>query len=208
MKYGRTIQLFMATTMVATVVVGCAPQSEQSPPASSNASPATATDEGGEGGEGGQGGQTTGDTAVDLMTNLGLMKGHLMVAQELIAKKQYKEATPHIGHPAEEIYGDIEAELTQRQIPQFKDMLNKMSDLIKSAPDSPELQKSYDASMQSIDAAIAALPVAKRQSPEFVMQVISGLLGTAADEYKAAIADGKFVELVEYQDSPWIFTLC
>jgi len=38
-------------------------------------------------------------------------------------------------------------------------------------------------------------------SPEFVLGVMNGMLKTAAEEYKAAIANNKFVELVEYQSS-------
>jgi hypothetical protein len=200
-KQSRAIQLFMAVTATAVIGAGCAPttpQATQSTPAPSPIASAAATDEGGEGGEGGA---TTGNPDADLMTSLGLMKGHLMVAQELIDQKKYKEAEPHIGHPAEEIYGDIEAGLTSRQIPQFKDSLNKLSDLIKTAPDSAALAPAYKTAMAAVDGAIEAIPAAQRQSPAFVMQVISGLLNTAADEYKAAIADGKFVELVEYQDS-------
>jgi hypothetical protein len=199
-KQSRAIQLFLAVGATAAIAQGCVPtppQVTQSPSPSPVAVPAS---EGGEGGEGGEG-EATGYPDVDLMTNLGLMKGHLMVAQELIDQKKYKEAEPHIGHPVEEIYGGIEATLTTRKLPQFKDQLNKLSDLIKTAPDSPELPVAYKAAMAAIDGTIAAVPAAQRDSPEFVLKVMSGLLNTAADEYKAAIADGKFVELVEYQDS-------
>jgi flagellin-specific chaperone FliS len=200
MRQSSAIQLFLAVTATATIAVGCAPSN---PTVQSSPTPspiASARAEGGEGGEGGEG-ETTGNPDVDLMTNLGLMKGHLMVAQELIDQKKYKEAEPHIGHPVEEIYGSLEATLTARQLPQFKDQLNKLNDLIKTAPDSPELPVAYKTAMTAIDGTIAAVPATQRQSPDFVLKVMSGLLNTAADEYKAAIADGKFVELVEYQDS-------
>ncbi len=198
-KQSRAVQLFMAVTASATIVGGCAPTTPtatQSPAATP--SPIAKANEGGEGGEGGE---TTGNADVDLMINLGLMKGHLMVAQELIDQKKYKEAEPHIAHPVDELYGSVEPALIMRKLPPFRDQLNKLSDLIKTAPDSPELPVLYKGSMAAIDATIAAIPAAQRDSPAFVMPVISGLLNTAADEYKAAIADGKFVELVEYQDS-------
>jgi flagellin-specific chaperone FliS len=195
-KQGRAIQLFLAVTATAAIVQGCTP----TPPQAAQSPSPIAVSPASEGGEGGEG-ETTGNLDVDLMTNLGLMKGHLMVAQELIDQKKYKEAEPHIGHPVEEIYGGIEATLTTRKLPQFKDQLNKLSDLIKSSPDSPELPVAYKAAMTAIDGTIAAVPVTARQSPDVVLQVMSGLLNTAADEYQAAIADGKFVELVEYQDS-------
>jgi len=40
------------------------------------------------------------------------MKGHLIVAKELMAQGNYKQAEPHIGHPVEELYADVEGELT------------------------------------------------------------------------------------------------
>ncbi len=194
MKQRPTIQLSMAVTMTAAIATGCAQSADQQSKPTTDLSPIAVS-------EGGEGGEATVNADTDLMTNLGLMKGHLIVANELIEQKQYQEAVSHIGHPAEEIYGSIEAELTKRNIPQFKVQLNKMSDLIKSAPDSPELQTAYQESIVAIDQTLATIPEAQRQSPAFIVPVIGGLLGTAVDEYQAAIADGKFVELVEYQDS-------
>ena len=36
---------------------------------------------------------------IDYITKLGLMKGHLLVAKELLDQNQPKQAQPHIGHP-------------------------------------------------------------------------------------------------------------
>ena len=157
----------------------------------------------GEGGEGGEGGESasTGDAAVDYMTTLGLMKGHLIVAKELMAQGNYKQAEPHIGHPVEELYADVEGELSQRKVPEFKSTLDELYSLSKSAPEKPETTAAFQKSVQSIDNAIAAVPASQLRSPEFVLDVMNRMLKTAAEEYKAAIANNKFVELVEYQDS-------
>ncbi len=155
---------------------------------------------GGEGDEGGEG-SASGDPDVDYMTTLALMKGHLLVAEELVAAGNYKEAEPHIGHPVEELYGGIEEQLAVRKVTDFKADLNQLSDLSKSAPDSAEMKTQFAKALAGIDGAIAAIPDTQRQSPDFVMAVIINSLNTAAEEYKAAIADNKFVEIVEYQDS-------
>ncbi|PZO57989.1 MAG: hypothetical protein DCF15_06110 [Phormidesmis priestleyi] len=155
---------------------------------------------GGEGDEGGEG-SASGDPDVDYMTTLALMKGHLLVAEELVAAGNYKEAEPHIGHPVEELYGGIEEQLAARKVTDFKADLNQLSDLSKSAPDSAEMKTQFAKALAGIDGAIAAIPDTQRQSPDFVMAVIINSLNTAAEEYKAAIADNKFVEIVEYQDS-------
>lgn len=138
---------------------------------------------------------------IDYMTKLGLMKGHLIVAGELMALQKPKQAEPHIGHPVEEIYVDVEDQLQERGVKEFKSTLINLQDLVKSTPKSDRVQPSFQAATQAVDGAIAALPLAQRQSGTFLLQVINGLLDTAGTEYVASIADGKIAQIIEYQDS-------
>ncbi|NJK55823.1 MAG: hypothetical protein HC939_07410 [Pleurocapsa sp. SU_5_0] len=156
---------------------------------------------GGEGGGEAGGMVDTGNPNVDYMTVLGLMKGHLNAAQELLALKNYEQAEPHIGHPVEELYGEIATVLPQKGVKDFKPTLTQLHDLIQSAPDSPEVQTLLDESLASIDGAIAVIPKEQINSPEFVLDVMVEMLKNAAAEYKAAIVNNQFVEVVEYQDS-------
>ncbi len=137
----------------------------------------------------------------EYLTSLGLMKGHLMVAKQLIEQEKYEEAEPHIGHPVEELYGDIEPQLSKRNIADFKATLNQLHDGIKTNPKSDKIKAQYDSAIVAIDQAIAAVPAEKLQSPETILPVINGLLKTANAEYGAAIANNKIVEVIEYQDS-------
>ncbi|MBD2021705.1 helix-hairpin-helix domain-containing protein [Leptolyngbya sp. FACHB-36] len=139
---------------------------------------------------------------VDYMTKLGLMKGHLMVAKELLDLQKPDQAEPHIGHPVEEIYADVEDQLNERNVKEFKSTLIALQDMVKAgAKDAAKVSSEFKTSMQSVDGAIAGLPDTQRQSPSFVLQVINGLLDTANSEYGAAIADGKISQVIEYQDS-------
>jgi hypothetical protein len=138
---------------------------------------------------------------VDYMTKLGLMKGHLLVAQELLDQNQPKQAEPHIGHPVEEIYVDVEDQLNERKVKEFKTTLVSLQDLVKSKPKDAKVKTDFTTSVQSVDGAIASLPEAQRTKPAFVLQVINGLLDAANSEYGAAIADGKIAAAIEYQDS-------
>lgn len=149
----------------------------------------------------GEGESSSAAKDVDYMTKLGLMKGHLMVAQELIEQGKPQEAEPHIGHPVEEIYADVEAQLQTRNVQDFKPTLTRAEDLVTSKPNDPQLKPAVEAAIAAVDQAIQAVPAAQRQSPEFVLQVMNGVLDTAKEEYEAAIADGKIVEAIEYQDS-------
>jgi DNA uptake protein ComE-like DNA-binding protein len=138
----------------------------------------------------------------DYMVKLGLMKGHLFVAKELLDLNKPKDAEPHIGHPVEEIYTDVADQLNERKVKEFKTTLITLEDLVKAgAKDNAKVTTNFKESMQSIDGAIAALPETQRKSPAFVLQVINGLLDTANSEYGAAITDGKIKAAIEYQDS-------
>jgi hypothetical protein len=139
---------------------------------------------------------------VDYMTKLGLMKGHLYVAKELLDLKKPDQAEPHIGHPVEEIYADVEEQLNDRKVPAFKDPLIALQDEVKAgAKNASKVASGYDTSVKAIDTAINALPESQRQNPAFVLQVINGLLDTANSEYGAAIANNKIAQVIEYQDS-------
>jgi len=139
---------------------------------------------------------------LDYMTKLGLMKGHLLVAKELLALQKPDQAEPHIGHPVEEIYADVEDQLQERNVKEFKTTLITFQDLVKAgAKDPAKVNNEFKTSMQAVDDAIATLPSTQRQSPAFVLQVINGLLDTANAEYGAAIANGKITQAIEYQDS-------
>ncbi len=136
---------------------------------------------------------------VDYMTKLGLMKGHLLVAKELLDLQKPAQAEPHIGHPVEEIYIDVEDQLNERNVPEFKTSLISLQDLVKAK--SNKVDTNFTEAVKSVDNAIAALPETQRSSPEFVLQIINGLLDTANSEYTAAIANGKITAAIEYQDS-------
>ncbi|MBD2531483.1 helix-hairpin-helix domain-containing protein [Nostoc flagelliforme FACHB-838] len=138
---------------------------------------------------------------VDYMSKLGLMKGHLLVAQELLDQNQPKQAEPHIGHPVEEIYVDVEDQLNERKVKEFKTTLVSLQDLVKASPKDSKVKTNFTSSVQAVDGAIAALPEAQRSKPGFVLQVINELLDSANSEYGAAIADGKITAPIEYQDS-------
>lgn len=138
---------------------------------------------------------------IDYMVKLGLMEGHLLVAKELLDLQKLDQAEPHIGHPVEEIYADVEDQLKERGVAEFKTTLGKLQDLVKAGKVVPEIATEFTTSMAAVNGAIAKLPPEELQDPKFVLPVINGLLDTANSEYGAAIADGKVKEIVEYQDS-------
>jgi len=138
---------------------------------------------------------------IDYLTKLGLMKGHMIVAKELLDLEKPDQALPHIEHPVEEIYADLEGQLKERNVKEFKQVLMDLQQLVKSKPTDPSIAAKYTEAMANIDSAIASIPQAQRQSPKLALQVINTILDTAGTEYQAAIANNKIKEIIEYQDS-------
>ncbi|WP_287127786.1 hypothetical protein [Candidatus Cyanaurora vandensis] len=147
------------------------------------------------------------DQDVDFAVKLNLMKGHLLVARELLDLKEVDQALPHLGHPIEEIYDDLADQLPVRGISDFKPVLLTLQDLVKATPTSPAVATTYQQAMSALTGAEATLPASQRQSPRFVLQVIDGLLAAAGGEYRSALVNGKIAEPIEYQDSRG-FVLC
>ena len=118
-----------------------------------------------------------------------------------MAQNQTKQAKPHIGHPLEEIYVDIEEQLNERKVKEFKTDLVNLNNLVESDPKDSKIKDNLIGSISNVDIAIAALPIEERAKPEFVLKVINGLLSAANAEYEAAVAKNKITEPIEYQDS-------
>ncbi len=198
----RAIPLFLAVATTASLTVACGTPLVPSGGGRDGASKDSTIHHGaGEGGEGGEGGQVSFEDPVSYATVLGLMKGHLLAASELMQLKDYPAAEPHIGHPAEELYGDLEPTLIQKGVPPFKQQLNTLLDLIQSAPTSPQTEAAFKEAHEGIDKALEAIPEQERLDSRFVVAVIRQLLDTAGSEYAASITNGRFAETVEYQDS-------
>lgn len=158
---------------------------------------------GGEGGEGGEGGQekdafSEAPASEALVGRLLMLKGHLSVGKELYAAGRLDDAAPHYLHPAEEIYGLVEGELKKRKLNQFDKDLKALAELVKGKKPAAEVFAKQEAVVAKVDKAIAG---ADKKAPAFTMGVLPGVLATAADEYKEAFAEGKLVNVVEYQDA-------
>lgn len=138
---------------------------------------------------------------VDYLHKLALMKGHMLIAGELLALNRPDQAEAHLRHPVEEIYSELVDQFGERQVPEFKNELTKVQDLVKAKPNDAQVKPEYDKALAAIDKAIAALPATQRQAPPFVLKVINNVFDTASAEYTAAIANGKIKEAIEYQDS-------
>jgi hypothetical protein len=156
--------------------------------------------------EGGEGGETKGldDLPPDLAfaVRIALLRGHLMIGDQLVKQGQWNAALPHFLHPAEEIYGDIKNALTERNVAPFEAQLQTLVGLVKTrrgGNDYARALKSIGDATAAADASLQA-SVADRWA-SFVAEAAVEAIKTAAGEYENAIVGGRIAKPVEYQDA-------
>jgi hypothetical protein len=154
-------------------------------------------------GEGGEAYLTDGgpkDTRVRFYRDIELMRGHLLVGQQLIDLDLWDEALPHFLHPSEELYGLMERYIKLHDMPPFGRELQALAQTVKA-----RRKGAYVQALKPVhDRLEAALDVAKkfmRPAQKFAIQSAVEVLRTAQSEYEASMDNGAFVKPVEYQDS-------
>jgi hypothetical protein len=163
-------------------------------PAAASATPA----------EGGEAYLTDGgprDTRIRFYRDIALMRGHLLVGDQLIAKELWDEALPHFLHPTEELYGQLEKYIKLHKITPFARDLQALAQAVKA-----KRKGAYEQRVKVVEQRLtAALDVAKRfMTPPlrtFTVKTAVEVLHAAQSEYESSIEDGKFIKPVEYQDS-------
>jgi len=133
---------------------------------------------------------------------IALLRGHLLVGDELVRQQQWNAALPHFLHPGEEIYADIEGELSAYRVPPFANALKALADVVKAKKGGNDYAKAFDAVARALAAADAGMQ-AKQQGEwaGFVTETAVEAFKTAAGEYEKAIVNGRIAKPVEYQDA-------
>jgi hypothetical protein len=137
----------------------------------------------------------------DFLLRLGLMEGHLMVGNDLIAAHQAPLALPHFGHPVSELYDDIANYLAARKFPAFDRQLVKLEAAVATAPYAPETLAQYQAVIATIHHARDLTPADLRASVPAMIKICADTLDAAAGEYSGAVERGRIQSLIEYHDS-------
>jgi len=154
-----------------------------------------------EAGEGGEG-KNLANLPPDLAfaVRLALLRGHLLVGNELVGQKQWNAALPHFLHPIEEIYGDLRDHLDEYKTPAFDNALKTLSDVVKG-----KKAADYAKALKPVNDALAAadLGLKAKQADWVAFQTEAAVeaIKSAAGEYEAAVVGGRIVKPVEYQDA-------
>src|SRR5216684_1416639 len=134
-------------------------------------------------------------------TRIALVRGHLLVGDELVKQQQWNAAMPHFLHPGEELYGDIKDELGEYNVQPFDGALKALSDVVKAKKGGNEYSNAFKSVNDALVAADAGLKAKQENWPGFVVEAAVEALKMATGEYQQAIVQGRIVKPVEYQDA-------
>lgn len=140
------------------------------------------------------------DARIRLLRDLGLIHGHLLVGNELVAAGRWDEALPHFLHPTEEIYDKIERYLTLHRVPAFDGQLKALAQTVR-AQRAGAYQQALKVVNERLQATFEAFRKYMQPLPRITLLAAVELLKAAAGEYQSAIEGGVFAKPVEYQDS-------
>jgi hypothetical protein len=159
----------------------------------------------GHGKEGGEGGESKGianlPPELAFAVRLALLRGHLLVGDELVNQKQWNAALPHFLHPIEELYDDMREPLAEYNVPPFEDALQTLAGVVKSKKGGADYARALKAVNDAAAAADAAVKDKQTDMPGFVAEAAIETIKTAAGEYENAIVGGALAKPVEYQDA-------
>jgi hypothetical protein len=160
----------------------------------------------GEAGEGGEGNAAKADAdsrldpAVRSYRDIQLVRGHLLVGDELVSDGRWADALPHFLHPVEELYEKLGPDLKARKLKAFLQPLKALAQTVK-AKNKGAYTAAFAQLVERLDAVDAGMKSAQKDWLPFVVETALETLRSAAGEYGESIEDGKFTKAVEYQDS-------
>jgi hypothetical protein len=153
-------------------------------------------------GEGGEAGTLAGlPPELAFAVRVALLRGHLVVGDELVKQQQWNAALPHFLHPTEEIYGDIQGELAGYNVPPFDGALRALAQAVKGRKGGADYVKAFKAVNDALAAADAGMKARQPNWSGFVVEAAVEALKAASGEYQQAIVGGRIAKPVEYQDA-------
>src|SRR5262245_17776534 len=156
----------------------------------------------GEGGEeGGEKGVATLPPELAFAVRVALLRGHLLVGEELVKQKQWNAALPHFLHPGEEIYAEIKEQLAEYKVPPFETALKALAATVKAKKGGNDYAQALKTVNEALAAADSGMKDKQANWAGFVVAAAVESIKAAAGEYQQAIVGKRIAKPVEYQDA-------
>ncbi len=140
------------------------------------------------------------DSRIFYYRSIALMRGHLLVGDELIARDRWDDALPHFLHPTEELYDQIAPYMKGQGIAPFDAPLKALAQTVK-AKKKEAYERARDIVLARLDRALDGARRFMKPMRTFTLKTVVEVLKVAQSEYESSIDDGKITMPVEYQDS-------
>jgi hypothetical protein len=142
-------------------------------------------------------GENTSMTSMtDYALKLGLIRGHLWVANEMVVQGHLALGGKHSKHPAQEVYKELEPLFESIDSEGFADKLELMAISLQNK-EVEDFQSAYLEVVTAISLIYPKMSLTVSQE----LEVTLGLLKQALTEYKVGVIEGAVVDLQEYQDA-------
>ena len=143
-------------------------------------------------------------TSVDFVSNIEQIKGHL---EQATSNKQTGNSIlviAHTLHPIEEIYSNIESQLSNANNTLNQTLSSNLNQLSQMANNSTLNQ--FNTQVQKVNGLLnqtveKVVPIENRNNTAFNLLVVTDLLSIAESEYEEAVENNTIKEIVEYQDA-------
>ncbi len=151
--------------------------------------------------EGGEKGNANLPPDLDFALKIALIRGHLLVGDQLVKENQWAAALPHFLHPGEELYGPIRGKLKDYKTPPFAAALKTLANVVKGKKGGADYDNAVKAVNDALAAADAGLKEKQKDWTSFTVETALEALKSATGEYEEAIVKGRIAKPVEYQDA-------
>lgn len=140
------------------------------------------------------------ENELDYLTQLGLMRGHLLVGRELYHAGHIEHAKMHMKHPESELYEVIRPALDKRGSKGFANELQALAVSVESEEGIEAVDIAYASAVSAIGQS-ENLVSEEHTNLEAKLNLAAAILMIAAEEYDIAVVDGEMQNAHEYQDA-------
>lgn len=143
-------------------------------------------------------------TLVDFVSNIEQIRGHLEQATSNKEAGNNILVLAHTLHPIEEIYSNIEDQLSNANNTLNQTLSSNLNQLSQMANNSTldqfntQVQKVNGLLNQTVEKVV---PIENRNNTTFNLMIVTDSLSTAESEYEEAVENNTVKEIVEYQDA-------
>ncbi len=138
---------------------------------------------------------------VSNMINLRLLESYLQTGLELYTYGEMDMAETQFNQATDETLSALKPMLEEKRLSRpVEAALNRLQAKATDRVSDREMKKAYEETIDVLHAVESFIPESERRSPEFMGEVISTLISTAATQYEMALENEELTGILQYQN--------